>query len=205
MTLKYSYTLIAPIYDLILERVSAPLRRESLSALRVGETGRVLIAGIGSGLDIPHLPPGPRYTGVDVTPAMLRRAQRRAAGRDDITLELGDVMALPYPDAQFDVVVMHLILAVVPQPALALKEAERVLRPGGRILLLDKFLHPGQKAPLRRLLNTLSRHFATRTDVVFEEVLTCCPTLSPREDRPALANGWFRYIHLEKTPPNKTD
>jgi ubiquinone/menaquinone biosynthesis C-methylase UbiE len=204
MALRHSYTLLAPIYDLVLERVSAPLRRKSLATLNGSDASRVLIAGIGSGLDIPHLPQGPHYTGVDLTPAMLRRAETRAAERDDITLELGDVMALPYPDAQFDVVVMHLILAVVPQPALALKEAERVLRPGGRILLLDKFLRPGQKAPLRRLLNTLSRHLATRTDVVFEEVLACCPSLSPREDRPALANGWFRYIHLEKTSPDTT-
>lgn len=198
MALKQSYTLLAPFYDQVLERVSEPLRRQSLSDLDTSTAEAVLITGIGSGLDIPHLPAGPRYTGVDLTPAMLRRAAKRAAGRDDITLEEGDVMALPYDDAQFDVVIMHLILAVVPQPKKALSEAARVLRPGGQILLLDKFLRPGQKAPLRRVLNILSRHLATRTDVVFEEVLADCPSLSLEHDQPALARGWFRRIRLQK-------
>lgn len=198
MSLRHSYTLFAPIYDLAVARATAPLRRTSLARLE-GEPGeQVLIPGIGSGLDIPLLPHGPAYVGVDLTPAMLQRARARAAGRSDIELREGDAMALPCADASFDTVIMHLILAVVPEPERALREAERVLKPGGRILLLDKFLRPGQRAPLRRLVNLLLRHLATRTDVVFEDVLQCCSTLSVTQDIPALAGGWFRYIELHK-------
>jgi len=198
MSLRHSYTLFAPIYDVIIARATEPLRRNSLARLE-GDIGeQVLIAGIGSGLDIPMLPTGPDYVGVDLTPAMLQRAQRRATSRHDIELREGDVMALPCADSTFDTVIMHLILAVVPEPQRALREAERVLKPGGRILLLDTFLRPGQRAPLRRLLNLLSRHVATRTDVVFEDVLKCCSTLSVTSDIPALAGGWFRYIELQK-------
>lgn len=197
MSLRHTYTLFAPIYDLALERASERLRRDSLRRLQ-GTSGDVLVAGVGTGLDIPHLPPGPHYVGFDLTPAMLQRARRRATGRGDISLHLGDAHRLPYGDDSFDAVVLHLILAVVPQPQRLLREVQRVLKPGGRVLLLDKFLRPGQRAPLRRLLNLLSRHVATRTDVVFEQVLDCCPQLNLHSDEPVLAGGWFRRIELHK-------
>ena len=66
---------------------------------------------------------------------------------------------------------MHLILTLVPEPELALKEACRILKPDGQIYLLDKLLRPGQIAPVRRLLNIVIRHIATRTDVIFEDIL----------------------------------
>lgn len=201
MNLRHSYTLFAPLYDPFIERLSRPLRVENLSALQHLPLGsEVLLPGIGSGLDIPHLPFGHRYTGLDLTPAMLRKAQQRAAGREDIQLQQGDAMALPFADQSFDAVVLHLILAVVPEPPRLLREVERVLRPGGQVLLLDKFLRPGQRAPLRRLLNQVSRHLATRTDVVFEEVLAYTPCLQLEHDQPALAGGWFRRIQLRKDP-----
>ncbi|MFA5529157.1 MAG: class I SAM-dependent methyltransferase [Thiohalomonadaceae bacterium] len=196
MNLRRSYTFFAPVYDLVVARASARPRQASLARLS-GEK-EVLIAGIGTGLDIPHLPRGPHYTGIDLTPAMLRAAKRRARERDDVRLQVGDVMALPYADASFDAVVMHLILAVVPAPERALCEAMRVLRPGGRVLILDKFLRPGQRAPVRRTVNMISRRIATRTDVVFEQVLECCPSLCLEHDEPALARGWFRRIELRK-------
>ncbi len=111
---------------------------------------------------------------------------------------LGDSMALPFADAQFDHVVLHLILAVVPQPAQCLNEAARVLKPGGTIIILDKFLRPQQTALLRRALNPLSRRIATRMDVVFEEVLSAVPQLQLVSDVPLLAGGWFRGIVLQK-------
>jgi ubiquinone/menaquinone biosynthesis C-methylase UbiE len=199
MGLRHSYSLLAPLYDPLIAGASEAVRANNLKPLHEVSGKEVLLMGIGSGLDIPHLPAGNRYTGIDLTPAMLERARRRAAGRDDIELHEGDAMAMPYADESFDIVVMHLILAVVPEPHRALSEAARVLRPGGTVLLLDKFLRPGSLAPVRRLINLLSRHIATRTDVVFEEVLACCPQLILRSDRPALAGGWFRRIELQKS------
>jgi ubiquinone/menaquinone biosynthesis C-methylase UbiE len=89
---------------------------------------------------------------------------------------------------------------VVPQPERCLAETARILKPGGRILLFDKFLRPGQRAPLRRLASPLVGRIATRTDVVFEDVLAAVPDLALRTDQPALAGGWFRLIELEKSP-----
>jgi ubiquinone/menaquinone biosynthesis C-methylase UbiE len=105
---------------------------------------------------------------------------------------------LPFADASFDAVVLHLILAVVPDPRACLAEAARVLRPGGTILLLDKFLRAGQRAPLRRIANPLVRRLATRLDVVFEDVLREVKGLTVVDDQAALAGGWFRRIRLQR-------
>ena len=200
MTLRYSYTLFAPIYDVLVAPFTAPARRRGLALLCEGPHAEVLLVGIGSGLDVPLLPSGPRYTGLDLTPAMLARARRKAAARNlEIALDVGDARRLPYDDAAFDVVVLHLILAVTPHPEQVLAEAARVARRGGRILILDKFLRLGQKAPLRRLISPLLGLLATRTNVVFEAVLAQAPGLEVVSDQPALAGGWFRQIVLRKT------
>jgi phosphatidylethanolamine/phosphatidyl-N-methylethanolamine N-methyltransferase len=195
--LRLSYSLIAPIYDLFIERPMHEARRASLAALPTVAPECVLISGVGTGLDLPLLPDMHRYTALDFNPAMLERARQR---NEKLAIEfvLGDCMDLPFADAQFDHVVLHLIVAVVPEPQRCLSEAVRVLKPGGTILLFDKFLQPDQHAPLRRIFNFISRRFATRMDVVFEEVLCAAPELEVVSDVPMLANGWFRRIVLQK-------
>ncbi len=89
-------------------------------------------------------------------------------------------------------------MAVVPQPALCLHEAARVLKPGGRIFLFDKFLRIDERAWLRRALTPLVGQLATRLDVVFEEVVRAVPDLRVMTDEPILARGWFRLIELQK-------
>jgi ubiquinone/menaquinone biosynthesis C-methylase UbiE len=195
--LRISYTLIAPLYDFIIEAPMRAARKNSLAALPASPGQRILISGVGTGLDLPHLPPVHRYTALDFNPDMLARARPRGAHLE-VDYILGDSMALPFDDAQFDVVVLHLIMAVVPEPLRALSEAARVLKPGGTILLFDKFLRPGQLAPLRRLLTPLSRRLATRMDVVFEPLLQQVPQLTLTCDTPTLGRGWFRSILLKK-------
>lgn len=200
--LQYSYTFLAPIYDLFVEPFTTAARQANLALLPDQPSADILLVGVGSGLDLPLLPRGPRYTGLDLTPAMLKRAQRKAAALGlSIRLDSGDARCLPYTDAAFDTVILHLILAVTPHPELVLMEADRVLRAGGMILLLDKFLRPDQRAPLRRFISPLLGKLASRTDVVFEHVLAQTPGLQVISDQPALAGGWFRRIVLKKAEP----
>ena len=199
MSLERSYTLLAPFYDLVVKgRAFDRARQVSLAALSAGSAADVLLSGVGTGLDLPHLPRTHRYVALDLTRAMLSRAIRRASGLDMGWVQ-GDSEALAFPDGFFDHVVLHLIVAVVPHPERALAEAARVTKPGGTLLVFDKFLPRGARATLRRMLNPIVSRIATRTDVVFEDVLDAVPRLRVLSDAPAFARGWFRLIRLQKT------
>ena len=140
MALKHSYSVLAPVYDMAVRGPLDGVRRKSLARLKDIENKEILVNGIGTGLDIDYLPPGARYTGSDITPLMLRRAEKRAQKAGiDIRLQCADSLHLPFANESFDIIIMHLILAVVPDPERALQEAERVLKDGGSIYILDKF------------------------------------------------------------------
>lgn len=195
--LRFSYSVIAPLYDLAISLPLHKARSQSLKALPTDLAKKVLLSGVGTGLDLPLLPKLHRYTALDFNSGMLARAKPRGAGLQ-VEWVLGDSMELPFADARFDHVVLHLIVAVVPHPARCLCEAARVLKPGGTIIVLDKFLKPNQQAWLRRAFNPLSRRLATRLDVVFERVLDKVPDLQVVSDVPLLAGGWIRCIVLQK-------
>ena len=100
--------------------------------------GRVLEVAIGTGRNLAHYPADVTVAGVELSPAMLAIAERRAGelGRD-ADLRIGDAQALPFPDGSFDTVVCALSLCGIPDPAAAIGEMRRVLVSGGRLLLLD--------------------------------------------------------------------
>lgn len=197
MSLRHSYRLLAPFYDLVAGPLFAHARRASLARLPVDAPADVLIDGIGTGLDLPFAPSMHRYTGLDITRAMLLRAVRRDSNARVQWVE-GDSQCLPFRDAAFDCVVLHLILAVVPDGAQALREAARVVKPGGRLLVFDKFLPRGHRAPLRRILSPFAGRIATRTDVVLEDLLDAVPGIEITQNSAALAGGWFRYVTLQR-------
>jgi ubiquinone/menaquinone biosynthesis C-methylase UbiE len=101
-------------------------------------TGQVLEVAIGTGRNLPYYPSGIRLTGIEFSPAMLELARRQAQQLDvKVDLRLGDAQALDLPDASFDTVVCTLSLCAIPDERRAVAEIARVLRPGGRLLLLD--------------------------------------------------------------------
>jgi ubiquinone/menaquinone biosynthesis C-methylase UbiE len=100
--------------------------------------GDVLEVAIGTGRNLPHYPAGIRLTGIEFSPAMLELARRQADRLGlKVDLRLGDAQALELPDASFDTVVCTLSLSTIPDERQAVAEMQRVLRPGGRLLLLD--------------------------------------------------------------------
>jgi ubiquinone/menaquinone biosynthesis C-methylase UbiE len=123
--------------------------------------GEVLELAAGTGRNLPHYPDGVRLTTIELSPEMLAIARRRAAeeGRE-VDQRLGDAQALEFPDESFDTVVITLGLCTIPDDRQAVGEAHRVLRAGGRLLLLEHVRSP--RLPMRavqRLLDPLAVRF----------------------------------------------
>jgi ubiquinone/menaquinone biosynthesis C-methylase UbiE len=101
-------------------------------------SGKVLEVAVGTGLNLSVYPDHVTLTGIDWSDAMLDIARRRAAelGRA-ATLQQGDAHHLPFDDASFDTVVCTFGLCAIPDHTKAVTEMGRVLRPGGRLILVD--------------------------------------------------------------------
>ncbi len=102
-------------------------------------SGEVLEVAVGTGRNLPFYPQGIRLTGIELSPAMLRIARTRAGelGMRGLDLREGDAHKLPFADGSFDTVLCTLGLCNIPDDRRAVSEMARVLRPGGRLLLLD--------------------------------------------------------------------
>ena len=110
----------------------------------------VLDLGTGTGRMLEMLAPqASRAVGLDVSPAMLgvARVNLDAAGLKHVQLRQGDAYALPSDLAGFDLVILHQVLHFLDDPARAVREASRALKPGGRLLVVD--FAPHQEERLR--------------------------------------------------------
>jgi len=127
---------LSSIYDLGMRPLEwlifRRLRRRVFPSLR----GDVLELGAGTGVNLPLYGAGARVTACDYSGEMLAwSAQRRAQA--PVTLVQTDAQHLPFADSSFDVVTASLLFCSVTDPALGLAEARRVLRAGGRLVLLE--------------------------------------------------------------------
>jgi ubiquinone/menaquinone biosynthesis C-methylase UbiE len=108
-----------------------------------------LDAGCGTGfLTFELVARGHHVTGVDFAPAMIAEARRKAAERSlSIRFEEADAERLPFPPGSFDLTISRHVLWTLPHPEAAITEWMRVLRPGGRLVVVDSQLDAGAAPP----------------------------------------------------------
>src|SRR5262249_48273026 len=114
--------------------------------------GRILEVGVGTGISLPDYARTNRLVGIDISEPMLRKAQERVKEHrlhNVEALAVMDAATLAFPDASFDVVVAQYVITAVPDPEAALDEFNRVLKPGGEIILVN---HIGAEAGFSRAL-----------------------------------------------------
>jgi ubiquinone/menaquinone biosynthesis C-methylase UbiE len=194
------YRAYAPIYDL----AAAPFhagRRQAIAALDLAAGEHVLIFGCGTGLDLPLLPGTVDITAVDLVPAMVRRTRRRAAAlARPVRAAVMNGAQLALPSARFDAVLLNLVLAVVPDPVACAREVARVLRPGGRVAIFDKWLPEGATpGAARRALNVLMNTAFTDINRQLSPILTAAGlTLASRV--PAGLGGAYQVAIARPAP-----
>ncbi len=160
---------MAPRYDQGADSVERLFLRGERPWLAERATGRVLEVAIGTGRNLAHYPPGVTVVGVDLSAGMLAVAARRAADlRHEVALLQADAGALPLASDSFDTVVCTLGLCAIPDLPTTVAELARVLRPGGRLLLLDHVvsswwpIRAGQWLLERITIRTSGEHLTRR-------------------------------------------
>ncbi|NJE02438.1 class I SAM-dependent methyltransferase [Thermococcus sp. JdF3] len=137
MGFREKYAKLGERYERIdgpLERFFDPLRRKAAGYV----AGRVLEVGVGTGFMLPHYPRDIELHAIDAVPEMVEVAKERA---EEIGLNarfyVMDAEKLEFPDSSFDTVVSAFVFCTVPDPERAMAEIHRVLKPGGRVILLE--------------------------------------------------------------------
>ncbi len=199
---KRSYRRYAPVYDSTFRWLLGQKGRRLAAEIANEGTGRVLEIGVGTGLTLPFYRRDLDVTGIDISPEMLDRARERA-DREGLThvkdLQVQDINALTFPDESFDTIIAAYVMSVVPDIDQAMREVERVTKPGGTIVFVNHFKSKvGARAAIENRMAKFAAQLGWHPDFDFDEMMksTSLELEERRDGLPPL--GLFSLVKLRK-------
>ncbi|WP_332681078.1 class I SAM-dependent methyltransferase [Bosea sp. (in: a-proteobacteria)] len=197
---KRVYAVWAKFYDRIYQGLLSRAQREAVAAACA--CGRdILEIGVGTGLTLPYFERDRQVIGADLSFDMLRvaRAKVLAQGLDHVRgLLVMDACRLGFADRSFDAVTAQFVITLVPDPEQALAEMDRVLRPGGEIVISSRLVGDGGlAAPLWSLLAPLAKAVGWSSDFKVSR-LTGWAAATGRYETVHVGQGYFKVVRLRK-------
>jgi phosphatidylethanolamine/phosphatidyl-N-methylethanolamine N-methyltransferase len=154
------------VYDFVFGRVFYRRIAAVIRSLKIPARAKVLELGVGTGLSLDAYPHHCQVVGVDLAPDMLEHAQERIDRNRwrHLRLMTMDAMQLEFPDSSFDYVMAFHLVSVVPDATRLMREAQRVCKPGGTIVVINHFLSEKRLlAALDRRMEPLTRRLGWHT------------------------------------------
>jgi phosphatidylethanolamine/phosphatidyl-N-methylethanolamine N-methyltransferase len=196
--LERVYTSYAGVYDKVFGPIFKDCREEVVRTLTIAPGERVLEVGVGTGLCLPLYPRNCQVTGIDLSSAMLSKAEQRVKdeGLNNVDLQVMDAGAMTFPDSSFDLVVAAYVVTAVPDYRKLMAEMIRVSRPGGRMVLLNHFVQDSPiLAAVERLVSPVCVKFGFRSDLSVDQVINGWPLIKERNDK-LKPMGFWRVVEL---------
>jgi phosphatidylethanolamine/phosphatidyl-N-methylethanolamine N-methyltransferase len=197
---RRAYKRWAPVYDATFGKFVEAGIRQAAGYLNQ-YSGKLLDAGVGTGLALQYYSSNLAVTGVDLSSHMLQRARERAekSGKHNIEalLEM-DAMALEFPENTFDLAVAMYVMTVVPDPVKVMDELARVVRPGGKVIIVNHFsVQGGIRGAIEKRMSKHAKALGWRPEFPISAILghDRLKLLHQEAVRPF---GFFTLLEFEK-------